>query len=88
MSNLTASLGFVFSQEDVIQRVVEVIKNLGVSSAMDLKYVEVDDLAGVLKPIQARKVVAHFKCKLSNSHKQLIRNQFHMLYKVLNTMHD
>ncbi|KAI7814578.1 hypothetical protein IRJ41_021835 [Triplophysa rosa] len=60
-SNLTLSLGSVISQEDVIQRVMEVIINFGVSSAMGLKYVEADDLAGALKPIEARKVIAHFK---------------------------
>ncbi|XP_057211347.1 uncharacterized protein LOC130567342 [Triplophysa rosa] len=60
-SNLTSSLSSVFSQEDVVHQVVEVIKYLGVSSAMDLKYVGADDFAGVLKPIEARKVIAHFK---------------------------
>lgn len=63
VSNLTLSLSSIFSQEDVIKRVVEVIKDLGVSSADDLKFLEADDLAGVLRPIETRKVIAHFKCK-------------------------
>jgi len=40
-----------------------VIKDLGVSSAEDLKFLEADDLTGVLKPIETWKVTAHFKCK-------------------------
>lgn len=63
VSDLTSSISSVFSQEDVIQRVVEVIKNLGVCSAEDLKYMEADDLAGVLKPIEIRKVMACIKRK-------------------------
>lgn len=63
VSNLTLSLSSVFSHEDIIKRVVEVIKDLGVSSAEDLQYLEADDLAGVLRPIEIRKVIAHFKCK-------------------------
>lgn len=43
VSNLTSSLSSIFSQEDVIKRVVEVIKDLGVSSAEDLKFLEADD---------------------------------------------
>lgn len=63
VTDLTSSLSSVFSQEDAIQRVVEVIKNLGVCSAEDLKYVEADDLAAVLKPIEIRKVMACIKRK-------------------------
>lgn len=63
MSDLTSSLSSVFRQEDVIQRVVEEIKNLGVCSAEDLNYVDADDLAGVLKPIEVRKVLACIKRK-------------------------
>lgn len=40
VSNLTSSLSSIFSQEDVIKRV---IKDLGVSSAEDLKFLEADD---------------------------------------------
>lgn len=61
VSNLTLSLSSIFHQEDVIKRVVEVIKDLGVSSAEDLKYLEADDLAGVLRPIEIRKVISHLK---------------------------
>lgn len=63
MSNLTVSLRTIFSQEDVIKGLVEVIKELGVCSAEDLKYVVADVLAGVLRPVETRKVIAHFKCK-------------------------
>ncbi|KAL1249112.1 hypothetical protein QQF64_022430 [Cirrhinus molitorella] len=61
VSNLTESLRSIFSQEDVIKRVVEVIEDLGVCSAEDLKYVVADDLAGVLRPVETRKVIAYFK---------------------------
>lgn len=43
-SDLKTSLSLVFPQEDYIQRVTDVIKNLRVCSAEDLKYVEADDL--------------------------------------------
>ncbi|KAK3559679.1 hypothetical protein QTP86_015092 [Hemibagrus guttatus] len=59
--DLTSSLSHVFSQEDVIQQVVEAIKSLGVSSAEDLKYLEADDLVRILKPIEIRKVMACIK---------------------------
>jgi len=63
VTDLTSSLNSVFSQEDTIQQAVEVIKNIGVCSAEDLKYVESDDLAGVLKPIEIRKMMACIKRK-------------------------
>jgi len=63
VSDLTSSLSSVFNQEDVIQRVVEEIKNLGVCSAEDLKYVDAADLQGVLKAIEIRKFMAWIKRK-------------------------
>ncbi len=51
----------MFNQEDLIQRVVEVIKNLGVCSAQDLQYMEADDLSGALKQIEIRKVMTCIK---------------------------
>lgn len=61
VSDLTSVLSSVLSQEDSIQRVVEVIKNIGVCSAEDLKYVEADDFVACrnpsLKPIEVRKVI-------------------------------
>ncbi|KAK1893544.1 Pyrimidine monooxygenase RutA, partial [Dissostichus eleginoides] len=50
-SGLTSSFSSVFSQEDVV-RILGVFENLGVGSAEDLKYVEADDLAKFLKPIE------------------------------------
>lgn len=61
--NLTSSLSHLFSQEDVMQQVVEAIKSLGVCSTEDLKYLEADDFVGLLKPIEIRKVMACIKCK-------------------------
>ena len=63
MSDLTSSLSPFFNQEDSIPQVVEVLKNIGVCSAEDLKYVEADDVAAVLRPIEARKVMACIKSK-------------------------
>ncbi|XP_067280466.1 uncharacterized protein [Pseudorasbora parva] len=60
-SRLTLFLSSLLGQEDAIKQVLEVIKNLGVGSLEDLKFVEADDLAGVLRPIETRKVIAHFK---------------------------
>ncbi|KAF3844583.1 hypothetical protein F7725_007746 [Dissostichus mawsoni] len=56
-SGLTSSFSSVFSQEDVV-RILGVFENLGVGSTEDLKYVEADDLAKFLKPIEVRKVMA------------------------------
>lgn len=83
MIELTSSLSSVFRQEDVTQQVVEVIKNLGVCSA---EYVEADDLAGLLKPIEFRKFMACIKCKQNNS-EQLINIQFHIKYTVISNMY-
>lgn len=58
VSDLTSVLSSVLSQEDSIQRVVEVIKNIGVCSAEDLKYVEADDFVACRNPpIEVRKVI-------------------------------
>ncbi|KAI4830299.1 hypothetical protein KUCAC02_001939 [Chaenocephalus aceratus] len=50
-SGLTSSFSSVFSQEDVVQ-LLGVFENLGVGSTEDFKYVEADDLAKFLKPIE------------------------------------
>lgn len=63
VSDLTSSLSAVFSKEVDKQRVVEVIKDLGVSSTADLMYVAADDLSQVLKPVEVRKVMACIKRK-------------------------
>ncbi len=62
-SHLTKALQALFSQEAVIERIVQVIKDLGVESNQDLMYVAAEDLAGALKPIEVRKVIACIKCK-------------------------
>ncbi|KAI4826626.1 hypothetical protein KUCAC02_030065, partial [Chaenocephalus aceratus] len=59
-SGLTSSFSSVFSQEDVV-RLLGVLENLGVGSTEDFKYVEADDLAKFLKPIEVRKVMACIK---------------------------
>ena len=63
VGDVTSSLSSFFNQEDSIAQVVEVLKNIGVCSAEDLKYVEAADLAAVLRPIEARKVMACIKSK-------------------------
>lgn len=63
MNDLNSSFSSVFHQEDAIQRVTEVIKNHGLCSAEDLKYVKTKDLSAVLKPIKVRKVIACIKRK-------------------------
>lgn len=55
--DLTSSLSSVFRSED-IQRVVEAIKSIGITSIEDLKYLDAADLAGLLKPIEIKKVMA------------------------------
>ncbi|KAG8009026.1 hypothetical protein GBF38_011616 [Nibea albiflora] len=61
VSGLTSSLSTFFNQEAQVAQVVEVLKNVGVCSSEDLKYVAADDLAAVLRPIEARKVMACIK---------------------------
>ena len=63
VSDLTSSLSLFLNQEDSVVRVVEVINNIGVCSAEDLKYVEADDLAAALMPIEVRKVMACIKSR-------------------------
>lgn len=47
------------------QQVVEALSALGVETLDDMKYIQEADLLGVLKPIEARKIMAHIKatCK-------------------------
>lgn len=83
VSNLTIFLSSVFSQEYVIKRVV--VKDLGVCSAEDLKYLEADDLAGANRNNKSLPTLNVSKLII---HEQLIKFQFHMMYKVLSSMHD
>lgn len=46
-----------------LQPILDALKDLGVETVDDLKLVQIDDLAGVLKPIQARKLLAYIKSK-------------------------
>lgn len=62
-SHLTASLQAIFSQEAVIEKIVQVVKDLGVESDQDLMYVAAEDLAGALKPIEVQKLMACIKSK-------------------------
>ncbi|KAI2643064.1 hypothetical protein H4Q32_029533 [Labeo rohita] len=52
---------------DKLQPILDALQNLGVKTVEDMKLVQKDDLAGVLKPIQERKLLAHVnsKCLLS-----------------------
>uniref|UniRef100_A0A8C5B6W5 Uncharacterized protein n=1 Tax=Gadus morhua TaxID=8049 RepID=A0A8C5B6W5_GADMO len=61
VGDVTSSLSSFFKEEDSIAQVVEVLKNIGVCSAEDLKFVEAADLAAVLRPIEARKAMACIK---------------------------
>lgn len=83
VSNLTIFLSSVFSQEYVIKRVV--VKDLGVCSAEDLKYLEADDLAGANRNNKSLPTLNVSKLII---HEQLIKFMFHMMYKVLSSMHD
>ncbi|RXN21988.1 hypothetical protein ROHU_023872 [Labeo rohita] len=44
---------------DKLQPILDALQNLGVKTVEDMKLVQKDDLAGVLKPIQERKLLAH-----------------------------
>lgn len=46
-----------------LQPVIDVLKDIGVETLDDMQLVQIGDLAGVLKPIQARKFIAHVKSK-------------------------
>ncbi|XP_051261868.1 uncharacterized protein LOC127366708 isoform X2 [Dicentrarchus labrax] len=51
-----------------LQPILDVLQDLGVDTVEDLKFVQIDDLAGVLKPIQATKLFAHLKSFFSAQH--------------------
>ncbi|XP_041835778.1 uncharacterized protein LOC121636375 [Melanotaenia boesemani] len=44
-----------------LQPIIDVLQDLGVETVDDMKLVQLNDLAGVLRPIQARKLIAHVK---------------------------
>lgn len=43
-----------------LNSVVDTIKNLGIETAEDIKYIKEEQLLTVLKPVQARKVISSF----------------------------
>ncbi|KAA0702250.1 FRAS1-related extracellular matrix protein 2 ECM3 -like protein NV domain-containing protein 1 [Triplophysa tibetana] len=47
------------STPDTPQPILDALQNLGVETVEEMKLVQMDDLAGILKPIQARKLLAH-----------------------------
>ncbi|KAF4099017.1 uncharacterized protein LOC131529002 [Onychostoma macrolepis] len=55
------------STPDTLQPILDALQNIGVETVDDMKLVQKDDLAGVLKPIQARKLLAHVNSVFSAS---------------------
>ena len=48
-----------------LQPIMDVLHGIGVETVDDMKLVQINDLAGVLRPIQARKLIAHVESKSS-----------------------
>ena len=46
-----------------LQSIMDVLKDVGVETLDDMQLIQMNDLAGVLRPIQARKLIAHIKSK-------------------------
>lgn len=46
-----------------LQPIMDVLKDVGVETLDDMQLIQTNDLAGVLRPIQARKLIAHVKSK-------------------------
>lgn len=46
-----------------LQPIMDVLKDVGVETLDDMQLIQINDLAGVLRPIQARKLIAHVKSK-------------------------
>lgn len=46
-----------------LQPFMDVLQDVGVETVDDMKLIQIDDLAGMLRPIQARKLIAHVKSK-------------------------
>ncbi|KAK0151057.1 hypothetical protein N1851_007803 [Merluccius polli] len=49
------------SMPATLQPIMDVLKDVGVETLDDMQLIEINDLAGVLRPIQARKLIAHVK---------------------------
>ncbi|XP_078028604.1 uncharacterized protein LOC144464683 [Epinephelus lanceolatus] len=48
-----------------LQPIMDILKDIGVETPDDMQLVQINDLAGVLRPIQARKLIAHVKSVFS-----------------------
>lgn len=46
-----------------LQPIMDVLQDVGVETVDDMKLIQINDLAGVLRPIQARKLITHVKSK-------------------------
>ena len=46
-----------------LQPIMDVLQDVRVETVDDMKLIQINDLAGVLRPIQARKLIAHVKSK-------------------------
>ena len=46
-----------------LQSIMDVLQDVGVETVDDMKLIQINDLAGVLRPIQTRKLIAHVKSK-------------------------
>ena len=59
MEEIRKSVQAVFPDmdSDKLDKVVECLEDLGTSSLADLAFVEVEDMKGILKPIQCRRLV-------------------------------
>ncbi|KAA0721602.1 hypothetical protein E1301_Tti023215 [Triplophysa tibetana] len=82
------------STPETLQPILDALQNLGVETVEDMKLVQMDDLAGVLKPIQARNLLAHVNSeiiaickKTSKKHlDQIARNMVQQYPKSLKDM--
>lgn len=64
-SDLADFIGSVLPNSSANELVLEALQTLGVETLEDLKYVQEADLVNVLRPIEARKLIARVKalCK-------------------------
>lgn len=60
------------------QLLLDALKTLGVESLEDMKYVKEEDLLSVLRPIEARKLIARFKA--IGKYTRIVRRHFLQLF--------
>ncbi|XP_047445827.1 uncharacterized protein LOC125010923 [Mugil cephalus] len=53
------------STPTTLQPIMDVLKDIGVETLDDMRLIQINDLADVLRPIQARKLIAHIKSVFS-----------------------